>query len=143
MSNKFLPNLTPKEIIEAGAFGGCYFGVNVKITSKIDYDLLFESTLQGVDKSLYLSKLYNIKINKFKTNAGMDYQYWWDKGWIHEDDPYGWVEWYLKGRWRKAIYKKIHESGDWNISPRIQQSLLHWGYQVNETDYQLYLNSLG
>jgi len=167
VSNKFLPNLTPKEIIEAGAFGGCYFGVNVKITSKIDYDLLFESTLQGVDKSLYLSKLYDIKINKFKTNAGMDYQYWWDKGWIHEDDPYGWVEWYLKynagrrhsddsrqikrwndfcglkGRWRKAIYKKIHESGDWNVSPRIQQSLLHWGYQVNETDYQLYLNSLG
>lgn len=163
---EFSPNLTPQQIIEAGAFGGCYFGLDVEVTSDFDYSQLFEKELHGIDKSLYLSDTYNAKANKFKTNAGMDYQYWKNKGWIHEDDPYGWFEWYLKyntgrrhtddarqikrwndfcglkGRWRRAIYKKIHQTGNWDVSPRIQQSLLHWGYQVNEADYQIYVNSL-
>ena len=163
---KFEPNLTPTQILESGAFGGCYFGLPVEMTHKIDYKNLFSATLCEIDPSLYLGKTYNAKINKFKTNAGMDYQYWKGKGWIHEDDPHGWFEWYLKyyngrrhpddarqikrwndfcgpnGRWRRTIYKKIHESGNWNVSPRIQQSLLHWGYEVNQNDYQLYLNKL-
>jgi len=92
------------------------------------------------------------------------YQEWKKKGWIHEDDPYGWFEWYLKyhsgrrhpddarqikrwhnfcgpdGRWRRTIYKKIHATGNWDVSPRIQQSLLHWGYQVNQKDYEDFLD---
>jgi hypothetical protein len=26
------------------------------------------------------------------------------------------------------------------VSPRIQQSLLHWGYQVNQRDYEDFLD---
>ena len=163
----FSPNLTPQQIIQAGSFGGCYFGLEeVEVTSDFDYQPLFEKAFQGIDPSLYLGKTYDTKLNKFKTSAGSDYQYWKKSNWIHEDDPYGWFEWYLKyslgrrheddtrqikrwqafcgtkGRWRRAIYKKIHQTGNWDVSPRIQQSLLHWGYQVNEEDYQLYVNSL-
>ena len=32
----------------------------------------------------------------------------------------------------------IDETGNWDVSPRIQQSLLHWGYVVNEEDYEHY-----
>ena len=92
------------------------------------------------------------------------------KGWIHKDDPRGWFEWYCKyftgrrhedderqikrwlafcgprGRWRNIIYMKIHSVGcgielSEDVSRRIQQSLLHWSYVVNEEDYQLWLIS--
>jgi len=90
----------------------------------------------------------------------MNYEYWKEMKWMHKDDPYGWFEWYCKysigrrhpdddrqirrwqdfcgvnGRWRKTMYRKIHETGNGNVSPRIQQSLLHWGYRVNEHDYE-------
>ena len=34
----------------------------------------------------------------------------------------------------------IDSTGNWDVSPRIQQSLLHWGYQVNEDDYGVWLS---
>ena len=42
------------------------------------------------------------------------------------------------GRWRNRLYKRIEQEDDWSISPRIQQSLLHWGYKANEEDYSMY-----
>jgi hypothetical protein len=90
----------------------------------------------------------------------MDYEYWKAMNWMHERDPYGWFEWWCKydmgirgedddrqisrwqdfcgmtGRWRHRIYNMIHNTGDWNVSPRIQQSLLHWGYEINKEDYR-------
>ena len=162
MSNfEFRPNLTPRQIIEAGAFGGNYFGVDVGANLN-DYRELFEYHFDGVDTRLYLGKTYKAKLNLFGVRSGMDYNYWKTMGWMHERDPYGWFEWYSKysmglrgeddnrqisrwqdftgvnGRWRNNIYKKIYETGDWKISPRIQQSLLHWGYMVNEDDYMLW-----
>ena len=46
-----------------------------------------------------------------------------------------------KGRFKNAIYNKIFKSGlkienSKDISPRIQQSLLHWSYIVNNEDYE-------
>lgn len=163
MSNlKFYPNLTPREIIQAGAFGGCYFGLEIDEHTEYDYTSLFNSHFNGVDTSLYIGEKYSPKLNSFKIRSGMDYNYWKDMNWMHEDDPYGWFEWYCKysigrrhedddrqirrwqdfcgqnGRWRNRIYSMIHQTGNWNVSPRIQQSLLHWGYKVNEEDYSLW-----
>lgn len=161
MEYRFNPRLSPREIIERGAFGGNYFGVDVGANLE-DYKELFECHFKGLDEELYLGKKYQPKKNCFKIRSGMDYEYWKRMGWMHERDPYGWFEWYCKysiglrgnddnrqisrwhafagieGRWRNNIYKKIYETGDWNISPRIQQSLLHWGYEVNEDDYNLW-----
>ena len=49
-----------------------------------------------------------------------------------------------KGRWRNSIYSKIHELGAdiklvKNIILRIQQSLLHWSYKINQQDYKGWL----
>ena len=155
----FNPILSPKEMLEAGIFGGSYFGVE-DLQGDYDYQSLFAECLEGINPLLYLGKKYSPKMNKFKIRSGMPYDYWLEMDWMHHDDPYGWFEWYCKysngrrheddnrqirrwqdfcgpgrGRWRNAIYKKIHLSGDWTISPRIQQSLLHWGYYVNDDDY--------
>lgn len=161
MSNlKFNPILTPRQVIEAGAFGGCYFGLPIEEYTNYEYIELFEFHFKGLDTSLYLGETYKPKINAFKVRSGMPYDYWKDMGWMHDRDPYGWFEWWCKydmgmrgedddrqirrwqdfcgdkGRWRNNIYKKLHESGDdWSVAKRVQQSLLHWGYAINENDY--------
>lgn len=165
MSNySFYPNLTPTQVIQAGAFGGCYFGLEIEEYTDYEYTDLFEYHFEGVDSSLYLGETYKPKLNKFKIRSGMDYAYWKSMGWMHERDPYGWFEWWCKysmglrgeddnrqisrwqdfcgsnGRWRNVIYRRIHETKDWNVSPRVQQSLLHWGYEVNEDDYMMWKN---
>jgi hypothetical protein len=157
----FYPILSPTEMLEKGVFGGSYFGVEV-LEGDYDYQSLFQETLSNVPTHLYLGNKYKPSSNRFKIRSGMPYDYWKDKGWMHNDDPYGWFEWYIKynngrrhpdderqisrwqdfcgrnGRWRKRIYKMIDETGNWDVSPRIQQSLLHWGYVVNEEDYEHY-----
>ena len=163
----FNPLLTPRQVIEHGAFGGNYFGVDVGAKRK-DYKELFEYHFKGLDTSLYLGEKYKPRLNAFKTRAGMPYEYWVEQGWMHQRDPYGWFEWWckydmglrgeddnrqisrwqnfagIKGRWRHNIYKKIYESNDdWNISPRISQSLLHWGYATNEPDYEDWIDLYG
>ena len=158
----FYPLLSPREVIERGAFGGCYFGMFIEEYTNYDYNSLFDYHFDGLDTSLYEGEKYSSKKNKFKVRSGMDYNYWKEMKWMHEDDPYGWFEWYCKytqgrrhedddrqirrwqdfcgvnGRWRKRIYKRMIETGNWNASPRIQQSLLHWGYEVNMPDFEQY-----
>ena len=158
----FYPILTPREVIEAGAFGGCYFGLPIEEYTNFEYQELFDYHFKGLDTSLYLGETYKPRMNKFKIRSGMDYEYWKEMNWMHERDPYGWFEWYCKysmgirgeddnrqirrwqdfcgtnGRWRNRIYSRIEETDDWNISPRIQQSLLHWGYRVNKDDFEMY-----
>jgi len=162
-SLSFYPNLTPRQVIEAGAFGGSYFGCIVDDPVEYDYKALFEYHFDGLDKELYLGSSYSPKTNRWKIRSGMDYRYWKDMGWMHENDPYGWFEWWCKydmgrrgeddgrqiarwqdfcgstGRWRINIYGQVHKTGGWNISPRIQQSLRHWGYEINNSDYQEWL----
>ena len=155
----FFPLLTPREMIEAGAFGGSYFGKEIDEYTNYDYQKLFDYHFDGLEISSYLGETYKPKLNKFKIRSGMPYEYWKEMNWMHEDDPYGWFEWYCKydmgrrtdddarqirrwqdfcgvnGRWRKRIYSRLYETGDWQVSPRIQQSLLHWGYKINQNDY--------
>ena len=163
MSNlAFYPMLTPREVIEEGAFGGCYFGLPIEEYTNFEYQELFDYHFNGLDTSLYLGETYKPRMNKFKLRSGMDYEYWKEMNWMHERDPYGWFEWYCKysmgirreddnrqirrwqdfcgtnGRWRNRIYSRIEETDDWDISPRIQQSLLHWGYRVNKDDFEMY-----
>jgi hypothetical protein len=161
----FYPNLTPRQVIEEGAFGGCYFGSTIEDPIEYDYETLFKYHFEGLDKELYLGDKYKPKSNKWKVRSGKDYRYWKDMGWMHKEDPYGWFEWWCKydmgrrseddkrqiarwqdfcgtkGRWRNNIYSQLEKSArysdreDWNISPRIQQSLRHWGYEINNYDY--------
>lgn len=159
---EFYPNISPREMIQEGVFGGAYFGPNAGPVISIEQKKLIKELFYDMDKDLYMAEKYLPRRNKFKIRSGMPYEYWLKMNWFDKRDPYGWFEWYCKysigqrvkddnrqirrwqkftgrnGRWRNNIYKKIHYSNNWNISPRVQQSLLHWGYTINREDYSLW-----
>ena len=155
----FKPMLTPKQMLKKGIFGGTYFN------QLVDYRKFPKDWFSELDDIYFLSKKYEKDINFFKIKSGQSQEEWEAKGWINKDDPRGWFEWYCKfftgrrhqdderqikrwlafcgprGRFRNSIYNKIFKSGldienSKSISPRIQQSLLHWSYIVNNEDYE-------
>ena len=161
----FTPNLSPKEIIRLGSFGGIYFydeGGRIDI----NYKEFPSDWFDGLEESFYLSKKYNRKINFFKIKSGLSQEEWEEKGWINKQDPRGWFQWYCryyvgrrtddderqikrwnnfcgeKGRWRNYIYSKINKRGtstdDISFSLAIRQSLLHWGYMINNGDFDMW-----
>lgn len=161
----FTPNLSPKEIIRLGSFGGIYF-YDEQGRIDINYKEFPSDWFDGLEESFYLSKKYNRKINFFKIKSGLSQEEWEEKGWINKQDPRGWFQWYCryymgrrtddderqikrwnnfcgeKGRWRNYIYSKINKRGtsidDISFSLAVRQSLLHWGYMINNGDFDMW-----
>ncbi len=84
-------------------------------------------------------------LNYFKVAASKPLVYWEAKGWIREQDPLGWFQWYCRywlgrrsedderqiKRWKAmsrhvAQVKKHCAKGDLSCRPRQRQALLHW-----------------
>ncbi len=108
-------------------------------------------------------KKYDKTINKYGVKVGTTLQYWESKHWITHFDPYGWIQWYCNfyhgrrcpdddrqikrwigvagdtGRFRLNLINRIHKLGkkwdDFSVSPKIRQTLLHWGYELTKKDY--------
>ena len=106
---------------------------------------------------------YDTKINKYGVKVGTTLSFWESKGWIKEHHPYGWVHWYCdfftgkrspdderqikrwlgvageKGRFMRWLVTQIlKKNGKWNdddISPKIRQTLQHWGYKLTKSDF--------
>lgn len=97
----FMPNLTPKEILQMGSFGGTYFR---PITSKVtgeSYSNVWKELppdwLEGLDiKTQIASPKYNKSLNRYKETCGGDLEMWESSGWITKIDPYGWFMWYCR-----------------------------------------------
>lgn len=162
MNKLFNPNLTPKEIIRMGSFGGTYFNPTDKKIA-ISVEEFPTDWFEGLPIEFYYSKKYNAKINHFKTKCGQSQEEWEKNGWINPIDPRGWFQWYCRyymgrrcedderqirrwvsfagssGRWRNYIHSEIHKRGgdimDETYSLGARQSLIHWGYKVNQLDY--------
>jgi len=173
----FQPNLTPKEIIQAGTFGGCYFNPRggkkgflkrpILVTSKEFPEEWFEN----MSKGLYENRVYKSHRNLYQVKAGQDQYYWEEHGWINEQDPRGWFQWYCrfylgrrtaddarqisrwtgvggeKGRWKNNLLNKIVSSNrrfdDASISPVVRQTMLHWAIEVTEKDCLKFAKSKG
>jgi hypothetical protein len=150
----FTPSYSPVEMVEAGVFGGNYFG-NIEVK----HNWLEFVPSEFVDKcntNKLINPQYNKSLNKYGVACGMDYQGWINSGWIKEQDPYGWFNWYINfyygrrsldddrqiSRWRSftgrhsgmlksmCLKKKVSTS-DESISPKTRQGLLHWAYTIN------------
>jgi hypothetical protein len=166
----FKPNLAPAQIFQAGAFGGTYYRP-IKSTvcphMKFDEQIWQEypdSWFKDLEPSTHIaSPIYRKTVNKYKVKCGASLEEWERSGWIKPQDPYGWMQWYMRfflgrrspddnrqilrwlnctgenGRWKNRLCKLIFErSGninDFNISPVIRQVLLHWGYELTKQDY--------
>ena len=133
----FQPELTPKQMLEIGVFGGKYMTDCKKEFPKEWY------------KNAKLSpKKKDIDINYFKVDASMPLSYWQEKGWIYEEDPRGWFQWYARyymgrripqedrrqiKRWKAyrrhiGAIRKNCKPKDLECRKKQRQSLLHWAY---------------
>lgn len=133
----FRPELTPKEMLHLGVFGGKYM---TDSTDEFPRDWFAGAKLspQGRDTSL----------NYFRVDASQPLSIWRAKGWIWPEDPRGWFQWYCRyymgrrvpeedrrqiGRW-KAMRRHIRQiekncaPGDLGCRRRQRQALLHWAY---------------
>ena len=132
----FTPDLTPKEMLALGVFGGKYM-TDCKDEFPGDWFARAKLSPAGGKASL----------NCFGVAASLPLSHWRDKGWIHQDDPRGWFQWYCRyylgrrcdddarqiKRW-KAMRRHVGQirancrPGDLNCRPRQRQALLHWAY---------------
>jgi hypothetical protein len=129
----FNPELTPKEMLTLGVFGGKYmtdcreeFPASWFVGAKLSADRRRPS------------------LNYFDVNASQPLELWQEKGWIHPDDPRGWLQWYCRyfsgrrhpedlrqiKRWRAvrrhvAQLQKHCAKGDLTCRRRQRQALLH------------------
>jgi len=134
---EFQPDLTPKQMLELGVFGGKYMT-----------DARGEFPADWFEHAKLASAAADKALNYFGVHASQPLSVWRDKGWIHPDDPRGWFQWYCRyylgrrladedrrqiKRW-KAIrrhagqIRRNCEPGDIFCRPRQRQALLHWAY---------------
>jgi hypothetical protein len=138
----FRPELTPKEMLALGIFGGKYM-TDCQKEFPSSWFARAKLSPSGRDSSL----------NYFGVAASQPLSVWRKKGWIHPDDPRGWFQWYCRyyigrrmpdedtrqiRRWkamqRHIIQIRAHcESGDPTCRPRQRQALLHWAYDSRKT----------
>lgn len=133
----FRPNLTPKQVLQMGSFGGTYFRpISSSVTGKKYRNVHNEfpsNWFKGLDiKKNITSEKCTPELNKYKVRAGSSLLAWEQSGWIKPQDPYGWFQWYCRffmgrrtnddqrqvdrwdnyaglkrGRWRRNLVGKI------------------------------------
>ena len=132
----FKPQLTPREMLALGVFGGRYMT-----------DCRGEFPASWFTHAQLCSTHHDAKLNYFGVNASQSLATWWRNGWIRPQDPRGWFQWYCRyymgrrsadderqiRRWR-AIARHVAqivnncERGDHDCRRRQRQAVLHWAY---------------
>jgi hypothetical protein len=132
----FKPQLTPREMLRLGVFGGKYMT-----------DCRREFPASWFARAKLCAQRHDPSLNCFGVNASQPLSEWRRKGWIHPQDPRGWFQWYCRyymgrrsdddarqiRRWRAierhvAAIKKNCMPGDVRCRPRQRQAVLHWAY---------------
>jgi hypothetical protein len=132
----FQPELTPKQLLTLGVFGGKYMT-----------DCRREFPASWFTRAKLCPTHHDPKLNYFGVNASQSLRTWWQNGWIRSQDPRGWFQWYCRyysgrrssddarqiRRWR-AIRRHVAqiagncEKGDLDCRRRQRQAVLHWAY---------------
>lgn len=136
-ASDFKPELTPKQMLDLGVFGGRYMR-----------DCKAEFPANWFDHAHFADDASDPSLNYFKVAASQSLKVWQRKGWIYPEDPRGWFQWYCRyymgrripaederqiKRWR-AMRRHIGQirnncmPGDEACRPRQRQALLHWAY---------------
>jgi hypothetical protein len=132
----FEPQLTPKQMLRLGVFGGKYMT-----------DCRAEFPTSWFTHARLCGERHDPRLNYFGVNASQSLAEWRRKGWIHRQDPRGWFQWYCRyymgrrtrddarqiRRWRAiarhvAAIRKNCEKGDVECRRRQRQAVLHWAY---------------
>ena len=133
----FTPDLTPKEMLALGSFGGKYM-----TDCKEEFP---KSWYQGVQ---LCHERHDPTLNYFGVNASQPLSVWRAKGWIYHEDPRGWFQWYCRyysgrripdedqrqiKRWKQMVrhvaqIKYACRKGDATCHTKQRQAVLHWAY---------------
>src|SRR4051812_16431138 len=132
----FAPELTPKEMLQLGVFGGRYMR-----------DCRHEFPSSWFARAKLAADHREARLNCFGVNASQSLAEWRRNGWIRPQDPRGWFQWYCRyymgrrtlddarqiRRWRAvarhvAAIRKHCEQGDLACRRRQRQAVLHWAY---------------
>ena len=134
---EFTPDLTPRQMLELGVFGGKYMT-----------DTRDEFPANWFTRAKLSPGHRDRRLNFFGVEASQPLSVWRAKGWIHPDDPRGWFQWYCRyhmgrrmpeedhrqiRRW-KAMRRHVRqiqlncEAGNLGCRRRQRQALLHWAY---------------
>jgi hypothetical protein len=133
---EFQPELTPKQMLRLGVFGGKYMT-----------DCRKEFPADWFTRAKLSPGRRQASLNFFKVNASQSLAVWKMSGWIRPQDPRGWFQWYCRyymgrrtaddarqiRRWRAiarhvAAIKKNCEPGDLECRRKQRQAVLHWAY---------------
>lgn len=134
---QFTPELTPKQMLQLGVFGGKYL-TDCRREFPESWFRTAKLSPGGKDPQL----------NYFGVDASQPLSVWRRKGWIHPQDPRGWFQWYCRyylgrrmpqedarqiKRWKAfrrhaAQVRQNCETGDFFCRPRQRQALLQWAY---------------
>jgi len=136
---EFKPDLTPKQMLSLGVFGGKYMT-----------DCKREFPSDWFKRAKLCHEKHDAKLNFFKINASQPLSVWRKKSWIFKEDPRGWFQWYCRyflgrrvpqmdtiqiKRW-KAIRRHISQikkhckKGNFACRPKQRQAVLHWAYDA-------------
>jgi hypothetical protein len=137
---QFRPQLTPKQMLALGVFGGKYMT-----------DCHAEFPSAWFERAKLSPGRRDARINYFGVNASQSLATWRRNGWIHPQDPRGWFQWYCRyylgrrtsddrrqiRRWRAiarhvAAIRKHCEPRDLECRRRQRQAVLHWAYDSRE-----------
>lgn len=135
LGDEFTPDLTPAEMLALGVFGGHYF--------EGEHNEFPVEWFVGAQ----MSDHHDSTMNYFALDASSSREEWEKKGWIHDQDPRGWFQWYCRyylgrrsdddgrqiARWRQmtrhiAQVRAHCQVGDELCRPKQRQALLHWAY---------------
>jgi hypothetical protein len=136
----FRPQLTPQQMLQLGVFGGRYMT-----------DCTAEFPAEWFDQAKLCATRHDPALNYFGVNASQPLTEWRRQGWIHDDDPRGWFQWYCRyylgrrsdddtrqiKRWRAmrrhlAQIQKNCPRGDHSCRRKQRQALLHWAYDTRK-----------
>lgn len=132
----FAPELTPKQMLALGVFGGKYLT-----------DCQDEFPKSWFTRARLSPQGHDPALNFFGVSASQPLSVWRKKGWIYHEDPRGWFQWYCRyylgrrcldderqiKRWR-AMRRHVAQveqgcmRGDLDCRRRQRQALLQWGY---------------
>lgn len=134
----FMPDFSPYRMLQLGVFGGAYFAA----AKPRDFKGLQPRTAKLAKLNVGPFDTYH---NCFGVAAGLSYAEWYERGWMHNDDPLGWFHWYCryyagrrheddarqinrwqkyKQRWGDRARSQLYSTG--RISSVIMQGLLQW-----------------
>lgn len=136
---RFKPELTPAQMLALGIFGGRYLR---DCRKEFPASWFKKAKLHPDGKPGHSAEL-----NYFKVDASQSLAVWRKKGWLYDEDPRGWFQWYCRyylgrrsedddrqiKRWRAmkrhiAQIKKNCPRGNYLCRPVQRQALLHWAY---------------